>query len=53
MTFLYVDMLTALAREHQRDLIEAAAERRMVRIAREAHPSNRRSRPSPEPPQAA
>ena len=42
MTFLYVDMYGVLAREHQRELIEAAAERRMLRLAREAHPSRRR-----------
>jgi hypothetical protein len=53
MTFLYVDMYGVLAREHQRELIEAAAERRMVRLAREAHPSRRSRHQPPEPPRAA
>jgi hypothetical protein len=35
-------MLGILAREHQRELIEAAAERRLVRNARERHPARRR-----------
>ena len=36
MTFHDATMLGMLAREHQRELIEAAAERRWLRLAREA-----------------
>jgi hypothetical protein len=40
-------MLGILAREHQRELIEAAAERRLIRESRAAHPSRwRRRRPA-------
>jgi hypothetical protein len=54
MTFLYVDMYGVLAREHQREMIEAAAEQRLVRLARASHPSQRRRRlHPPEPPRAA
>ena len=53
MTFLEVDMVHVIAREHQRDLIEAAAERRMLRRAREAHPSRHRWFRRPDPPSAA
>jgi hypothetical protein len=44
MTFLSADAVAVLAREHQRELIEAAAERRVLRLAREAHPSRWRRR---------
>jgi hypothetical protein len=53
MTFLYVDMYGVLAREHQREMIEAAAERRVLRLARDSHPSRRRRHRPPEPPRAA
>jgi hypothetical protein len=46
-------MLGILAREHQRELIEAAAERRLVRMARQQHPSRRRLFRSPDRPPAA
>jgi hypothetical protein len=51
MTFQHFDMLGALALERQRELIEAASERRLVRQARRAHPSLRWRR-RPEPPHA-
>jgi hypothetical protein len=53
MTFLTTEVIGLLAREHHRELMEAAAERRQLRVAREAHPSNRRRRRSPQPPHAA
>jgi hypothetical protein len=53
MTFLTTDIVALLAREQHRELMEAAAEHRQLRVAREAHPSRRRWRRSPEPPQAA
>jgi hypothetical protein len=47
-------MLGILAREHQRELIEAAAERRLVRQARATtHPSRWRRRHPVGPPPAA
>jgi hypothetical protein len=52
MTFQHVDLLGILALEHQRELIEAATDRRLVRQARQAHPSHRWRR-RPEPPRAA
>ncbi|HET9665479.1 MAG TPA: hypothetical protein VFP09_01935 [Desertimonas sp.] len=48
-----IDLIAVLALDHQRELIEAATERRMVRRAREAHPSRRGWRRPPEPPRAA
>jgi hypothetical protein len=53
MTFLNVDTYGILAREHQREMIEAAAEQRLVRLARASHPSRRRRLHPPEPPRAA
>jgi hypothetical protein len=52
MTFQHYDLLGVLALERQRQLIESATERRLVREARRAHPSHRWRR-SPEPPHAA
>jgi hypothetical protein len=52
MTFQHIDLLGVLALERQRELIESAGERRLVRQARQAHPSHRWRR-SPQPPHAA
>jgi hypothetical protein len=48
-----MDLYAILAMDRQRELIEAATERRTVRRARDAHPSRRRWRRPPEPPHAA
>jgi hypothetical protein len=55
MTFLDLNAIGMLAREHQQRLIEEAAEQRLLRNARDAHPSrwNRRRHNSPQPPDAA
>lgn len=54
MTFLDVDAIGMLARERQKQLIEAAAERRLLREARASHPSRwHRRRDLPERPDAA
>jgi len=42
MNFEHVDLLSTLARERQQELIAEAAERRLVRRAREAHPARGR-----------
>ena len=42
MNFDNFDLVSMLAREHQQALIEEAAERRMLRRAKEAHPSRGR-----------
>jgi hypothetical protein len=52
MTFQHYDLLGVLALERQRELIDAAGERRLVRDARRAHPSHRWRR-RPQPPHAA
>ena len=39
MNFDYFDVISSLARERQNELIQEAAERRMLRSARESHPS--------------
>jgi hypothetical protein len=45
MTFPHgIDLLGTLALDRQEELIKAAAEQRMVRRARESHPSQRRWR---------
>jgi hypothetical protein len=52
MTSQHYDLLGLLALERQRELIDAAGERRLVRDARRTHPSYRWRR-SPKPPHAA
>jgi hypothetical protein len=52
MTFQHIDLLGVLALQRQRELIETASERRLVREARRAHPSHRWRR-SLKPPPAA
>ncbi len=42
MNFETYELLPTLARERQRELIAEAAERRLVRRAKEAHPSTGR-----------
>jgi hypothetical protein len=42
MNFDYFDVTSSLARERQYELIQEAAERRMLRRAKEAHPARGR-----------
>ena len=42
MNFDYFDVISSLARERQNELIQEAAARRMLRSAKEAHPSRGR-----------
>lgn len=42
MNFEHLDLIPALARARQQELIEEAAERRLVRQAKEGHPSRGR-----------
>lgn len=42
MNFEHFDLMPALARQRQQELIAEAAERRLARRAREAHPSSGR-----------
>jgi hypothetical protein len=54
MTYLDINAIGMLARERQQELIEAAAEQRLLRRARAAHPSRRHGRgDEPTPPRAA
>jgi hypothetical protein len=51
MAFHSMDLIGLLAPERQRELIESAGQRHLVRQARRTHPSYRWRR-SPEPPNA-
>jgi hypothetical protein len=42
MNFDYFDVISSLARERQNELIQEAAERRMLRRSQESHPSRGR-----------
>ena len=42
MNFDYFDVISSLARERQNELLQEAAERRMLRTAQESHPSRGR-----------
>ena len=42
MNFDYFDVISSLARERQSEMLQEAAERRMLRRAKEAHPARGR-----------